>query len=154
MSPPVVMAAPSRLSFVTLGVTDLARSTRFYADALGFAVKQARPDVTFFEMGSVQLALYPRALLAGDAGIEFPSAGAAPTHSGAPGDAMSPVTMFALACNVPSAAVVDALLDAAARGGGRITRPAHRTEWGGYAGYFADPDGFLWEVAWAPGAGL
>jgi catechol 2,3-dioxygenase-like lactoylglutathione lyase family enzyme len=146
------MFTTSRLSFVTLGVTDIARSTRFYADALGFAVKNARPDVTFFEMGGVQLALYPRVLLAADAGVALPSASVAPSESSAP-HPVSPVTTFALACNVASAAAVDTLLDAAARGGGRITRPARQTDWGGYAGYFTDPDGFLWEAAWAPGAG-
>lgn len=141
-------AGQPRLSFVTLGVTDIARSTRFYAEALGFAVKKASPDVTFLEMGGVQLALYPRALLAADAGLD-PEAGASPTHVGVPADEPRPVAMFALACNVASAAAVDSLLDAAARGGGHITKPARRTDWGGYAGYFADPDGFLWEAAWA-----
>lgn len=152
MSLPVAMSLTSRLSFITLGVTDLARSTRFYAEALGFAVKRARPDVTFFEMGGVQLALYPRALLAADAGVEQRSASEAQTHGATP-EAMRPVTLLALACNVASEEAVDALLEAAVRGGGCLTRPARTTDWGGYAGYFADPDGFLWEVAWAPGGG-
>lgn len=122
-----------RISFVTLGVGDLERSTRFYRDVLGLEVLRALPEVTFFELGKTWLALFPRALLAADAGV--PAAG-----SGFAG--------FALAHNVRSAQEVDALLAQAAGGGGRLVKPGGRTDWGGYAGYFADPDGFLWEVAW------
>jgi catechol 2,3-dioxygenase-like lactoylglutathione lyase family enzyme len=124
-----------RISFVTLGVADLERSTRFYADGLGLVQLKSPPGVSFFELGKTWLALYPRDLLAADAGV-------APGGSGFSG--------FALAHNVRSAAETDRLLEDAARAGGRVTRSARPTSWGGYAGYFADPDGFLWEVAWNP----
>jgi uncharacterized protein len=124
-----------RISFVTLGVTDLERSIRFYEEGLGLARLKSPPTVAFFEMGRTWLALYPRHLLAADAGVP-------PEGSG-----FSGVT---LAHNVRSAAEADRLLQDAAAAGGRVVKPAHAAEWGGYAGYFADPDGFLWEVAWNP----
>ena len=124
-----------RISFVTLGVADLERATRFYADGLGLPRLNSPPGVSFFELGKTWLALYPRDLLAADAGV-------APTGSGFSG--------FALAHNVGSAAEADRLLQDAVQAGGRVTRSAGPTSWGGYAGYFADPDGFLWEVAWNP----
>ncbi len=124
-----------RLSFVTLGVADLERATRFYEAGLGLTRLDSPPTVSFFELGRTWLALYPRQLLAEDAGV--PAAG-----SGFPG--------FALAHNVRSKAEADRLLEDAARAGGRIVKPAQEADWGGYSGYFADPDGFLWEVAWNP----
>jgi catechol 2,3-dioxygenase-like lactoylglutathione lyase family enzyme len=124
-----------RISFVTLGVTDLRRSIRFYEEGLGLPRLKSPPTVAFFELGRTWLGLYPRELLAADAGV--PAAG-----SGFPG--------FTLAHNVRSAAEADRLLEDAAAAGGRIVRPAHTADWGGYSGYFADPDGFLWEVAWNP----
>jgi catechol 2,3-dioxygenase-like lactoylglutathione lyase family enzyme len=123
-----------RVSFITLGVRDLERATRFYKDVLGLPQLPSPPGVvSFFEMGRTWLALFPREDLAADAGV-------APEGSGFPG--------FALAHNVRSEAEVDQLLAEAAAGGGRIVKPGQPTDWGGYAGYFADPDGFLWEVAW------
>jgi len=123
-----------RISFITLGVRDLERATRFYKDVLGLPQRPSPPGVvSFFEMGRTWLALFPREDLAADAGV-------APEGSGFPG--------FALAHNVRSEAEVDQLLAEAAAGGGRIVKPGQPTDWGGYAGYFADPDGFLWEVAW------
>jgi catechol 2,3-dioxygenase-like lactoylglutathione lyase family enzyme len=124
-----------RISFVTLGVSDLARATRFYAEGLRLPRLKSPPSVSFFELGMTWLALYPRDLLAADVGV--PAAG-----SGFPG--------FALAHNVRSVEEADRLLEEVAVAGGRILKPAQRTDWGGYAGYFADPDGFLWEVAWNP----
>ena len=124
-----------RLSFVTLGVADLERATRFYEKGLGLARLESSPAVSFFELGKTWLALYPRTLLAADAGV--PAAG-----SGFPG--------FALAHNVRSEADADRLLEEVVSAGGRIVKPAQRADWGGYSGYFADPDGFLWEVAWNP----
>jgi catechol 2,3-dioxygenase-like lactoylglutathione lyase family enzyme len=124
-----------RISFVTLGVTDLERSTRFYEDGLGLPRLASPPGVSFFELGKTWLALYPRELLAADAGV--PASG-----SGFPG--------FALAHNVRSSTEADNLLERAAGAGGRIIKAGHTAEWGGYSGYFADPDGFLWEVAWNP----
>jgi uncharacterized protein len=124
-----------RISFVTLGVADLARSIRFYEGVLKLPRRKTPPDVAFFEMGLTWLALYPRELLAKDAGVPAEGHG----FSG-----------FALAHNVRSEAEVDALLNQAAAEGGRLVKVGQRAEWGGYAGYFADPDGFLWEVAWNP----
>ena len=125
----------SRISFITLGVRDLERATRFYEQALGLTRRPSPPVVSFFEMGRTWLALFPRESLAADAGVS------ADGH-GFPG--------FALAHNVRTPAEVDALLVQAARGGGRLVKSAQKTDWGGYACYFADPDGFLWEVAWNP----
>jgi catechol 2,3-dioxygenase-like lactoylglutathione lyase family enzyme len=124
-----------RISFVTLGVADLVRATRFYAEGLRLPRLKSPPTVSFFELGKTWLALYPRVLLAADAAVSAEG-------SGFPG--------FALAHNVRSVAEADRLLEEVVTAGGRIVRPGHRTEWGGYAGYFADPDGFLWEVAWNP----
>lgn len=93
------------------------------------------PTVLFFEMGPMMLALFPRELLAADAGV--------------PGEGRG-FAGFALAHNVRSIEQVDALLAHAAQGGGSLVKPGRHTDWGGYAGYFADPDGFLWEVAWNP----
>lgn len=124
-----------RISFVTLGVSDLERSTRFYEAGLGLPRLKSPPTVSFFELGKTWLALYPSRLLAADAGV--PSEG-----SGFRG--------FALAHNVRSAAEADRLMQDVATAGGRIVKPAQPAEWGGYSGYFADPDNFLWEVAWNP----
>jgi len=124
-----------RLSFVTLGVADLERAARFYEQVLKLPRLQTPPEVVFFELGKTWLALYSRDALAADAGV--PAAG-----SGFPG--------FTLAHNLRSAAAVDQLLKEVAAGGGRIVKPGSRADWGGYTGYFADPDGFLWEVAWNP----
>jgi len=125
-----------RVSFITLGVRDLAWATSFYKDVLRLPQLPSPPGVvSFFEMGKTWLSLFPREDLAADAGV--PAEG-----SGFPG--------FALAHNVRSIEEVDRLLAETAAGGGRIVKPGHETDWGGYAGYFADPDGFLWEVAWNP----
>jgi len=124
-----------RISFITLGVSDLERATRFYAEVLKLPQILQQGDIAFFEMGKTWLALYPRHLLAADAGVPA-------TGNGFSG--------FTLAHNVRSPEEVDALLNEAEQGGGKITKPGHRADWGGYSGYFSDPDGFLWEVAWNP----
>jgi len=131
-----------RVSFITLGVAELTRSTGFYCDVLELdLLPSSTTNVSFFSLGSVRLALYPRHLLAADAGINCEP------------DAASGAT-FALAHNVASAAAVDALLAHVRRHAGpygcRVTRAGAPAAWGGYTGYFADPDGFLWEVAWNP----
>lgn len=131
-----------RISLITLGVDDLERSVRFYAEGLGLATggivgsEFEHRAVAFFELASgLRLALWPRASLAHDAGLP-------------PGPASS--TEFALAHNVASRAEVDAVMAQAAAAGAAIAKPAQDTFWGGYAGYFLDPDGHLWEVAWNP----
>ena len=125
-----------RISIITLGVSDLPRSVRFYRDRLGLPLREGSGDaIAFFETGGTWLALYPRDALAADAKV--PSAG-----SGFPG--------FTLAHNVRTREEVDALLRQARVGGANIMKPARDTDWGGYSGYFADPDGYLWEVAWNP----
>ena len=125
-----------RISLITLGVSDLARATAFYRDVLKLPQIDTPPEVTFFELGRTWLALYPREALAADAGME--------------NDARSNFPGFTLAHNVASETHVDSLLQEVADAGGRIVRHAARADWGGYTGYFADPDGFLWEVAWNP----
>src|SRR3989304_10070128 len=124
-----------RLSFVTLGVSDLPRAPRFYGEVLNPPRIPTPPEVSFFDLGKPWLSLYPRELLAADAGV--PAAG-----SGFPG--------FTLAHNVRSAAEVDELLKEVAAKGGRNVKPGQRADWGGDTGHFADPDGVLWEVAWNP----
>ena len=124
-----------RISLITLGVADLERATRSYAECLGLPRLDTPPSITFFELGKIWLALWSRDSLAEDAGLS-------PEGSGFRG--------FALAHNVRSPAEVDALLDRVAAYGARVTRPGHATDWGGYSGYFTDPDGFVWEVAHNP----
>ncbi|HEY3571246.1 MAG TPA: VOC family protein [Thermoanaerobaculia bacterium] len=125
-----------RVSFITLGVRDLERATSFYRDVLRLPqLPSPAGVVSFFEMGKTWLSLFPREDLAADAGVSAEG-------GGFPG--------FSLAHNVRSIEEVDQLLAEAAAGGGRIVKPGHETDWDGYAGYFADPDGFLWEVAWNP----
>lgn len=126
-----------RLSFITLGVADLDRATAFYRDILKLPPIPMPADagVAFFEMGRTWLSLFPRGELAADAGV--PAGG-----SGFGG--------FTLAHNLRSAEAVDALFAELAAAGVRIVKPPHRTSWGGYSGYFSDPDGFLWELAWNP----
>lgn len=125
-----------RLTLVTLGVTDFDRSLQFYRDGLSLPVeKVVEGVVAFFVLGGTRLALHPREMLAADATV--PADG-----HGFPG--------FSLAHNVRTREDVARTLDEAAAAGATITRPAHDTDWGGHAGYFADPDGLLWEVAWNP----
>ena len=130
----------SRISIITLGVTDLERSTAFYRDGLGFPVYDAGgPSITFFLLENVMLSLYPRDALMAEANPGQAAAAGAP-HA------------FTIAHNVASRAEVDAVLAEAESAGARIVKPAAATFWGGYSGYFADPDGFRWEVA--TGSGL
>jgi uncharacterized protein len=131
------MPVPARVSLVTLGVKDVARSTAFYV-ALGWPLSSASVpgDVSFFKTAGGLLALWNEDLLAEDAGLPGAAAGDRRSH--------------ALAINLESREEVDAALAAAVAAGGRITRPAQATDWGGYNGYFADLDGHLWEVAHNP----
>jgi catechol 2,3-dioxygenase-like lactoylglutathione lyase family enzyme len=124
-----------RISLITLGVTDLERSIRFYRDGLGLPMRPDNEGVAFFETKGTWLGLFPRENLADDATV--PADG-----SGFPG--------FTLAHNLRSKEEVDAMFQHVATIGAKIVKPPHDTDWGGYSGYFADPDGFLWEVAWNP----
>ncbi|CUW39073.1 putative Glyoxalase/bleomycin resistance protein/dioxygenase [Magnetospirillum sp. XM-1] len=128
-----------RISLITLGVADLERARAFY-ERLGWRRKVAAAQgVAFFQMGGMALSLYPRAELAADA--RLPAEG-----GGFPG--------FALAYNTRSRDEVDRVLAEAVAAGATLLKPAEEAFWGGYSGYFADPDGFAWEVAWNPGFAL
>jgi uncharacterized protein len=123
------------ISFVTLGVADLERSRRFYR-ALGWRESSAsQAAVAFFQAGSVAFALFGRADLAADAGVSA-------VGSGFPA--------FTLAHNVVDEAAVEATLAEAVAAGGRLVLAGERAPWGGFRGYFADPDGFLWEICHNP----
>ncbi|MBQ1027462.1 VOC family protein [Micromonospora sp. C95] len=124
-----------RLSLITLGVTDLARSREFYRQ-LGWQGQEVEQTV-FFQAGGLAVVLWARRSLAEDAGVEDRDAGG--------------FAGVALAHNVRERAEVDQLMTAAAQAGAAVTRPARDTSYGGYAGYFTDPDGHLWEIAWNPG---
>lgn len=124
-----------RISMITLGVADLARAVAFYEQGLCLPRMDSPPEVAFFTLNGTWLALYGREALAADAGIS--AAG-----SGFPG--------FTLAHNLASEAEVDALMAQAVAAGARLVKPAQKVFWGGYSGYFADPDGHLWEVAHNP----
>lgn len=128
-----------RITVVTLGVAELARARAFYVDGLGFRASSASNEhITFLDGGGVVLSLYGRAALAEDACVPLPREGDA-GFSG-----------IALAWNVASEADVDATLARAVGAGARLLKPAHKAFWGGYSGYFADPDGHPWEVAFNP----
>ncbi len=120
---------------ITLGTRDLERAARFYEQGLGLPRLPLQGDVAFFSLNGSWLGLYGWDDLAADAGVA------------AEGDGFRGV---ALAHNVESKAEVDRLLSEAVGAGGRLVRPARDTDWGGYSGYFADPDGHLWEIAWNP----
>ena len=125
-----------RLSLVTLGVRDLAASRAFYR-RLGWTESPPSNDsVAFFQCGGLVFALWTRDALVEDAGV------------GAPGHGFTNVS---LAQNVRSKEDVDAMLAEAKKAGATILKPGTEAPWGGYTGYFADPDGFAWEVAWNPG---
>jgi hypothetical protein len=125
-----------RYTLVTLGVRDLGRSTAFY-EALGWRRSfKGAEGVSFFQCGSVVLALFPREALAADAGV--------------PADGWG-FEGFAMAYNARTRAEVDAVLAEAQAAGGTIVKPAKDAFWDGYSGYLRDLDGHLWEVAWNPG---
>lgn len=125
-------APPLRLTFVTLGVEDLARATAFY-ETLGLQRRMKNAEgVAFFDAGGIVISLFPREDLAKDANVE----NSRPGFSG-----------VALAYNVASEPEVELVLDAAKAAGGKILKSAQRAFWGGWYGHFADPDGHIWEVA-------
>jgi catechol 2,3-dioxygenase-like lactoylglutathione lyase family enzyme len=124
-----------RITLLTLGVADLERATRFYRDGLGLPQHPGPDGVAFFETGRTWLALFPREDLARDAGVASEGHG---------------FRGFTIAHTVRSPEEVDRLLAEAVGAGATLVKPGQRASWGGYTGYFADPDGFLWEVAWNP----
>lgn len=131
-----------RVTVITLGVDDLEASLRFYREGLGFPTEGIAGRefefgaVAFFDLQpGLRLALWPRRSIAHDTGLAIGPA--------------SPTEMT-LGHNVSSRAEVDALMAKAAAAGAMIVKPAHDTFWGGYSGYFQDPDGHLWEVVWNP----
>lgn len=131
-----------RITIITLGVDDLERALRFYRDGLGlptqgiFGQEFEYGAVAFFDLQpGLKLAIWPRKSLARDAGIPV----------GAPNPAE-----FSIGHNVSSTAEVDAVMEQARQAGAIVVKPAQKTFWGGYAGYFQDPDHHLWEIAWNP----
>ena len=131
-----------RITLITLAVDDLDRAVRFYRDGLGLKTEGIigqefeHGAVAFFEMQSgLRLALWPRQSLAHDSGLPVGKLSA---------------TAFCLAHNVSSKAEVDAVMAQARTAGALIVKPAQDTFYGGYAGYFQDPDQHLWEVTWNP----
>ena len=131
----------ARLSLVTLGVADVASATAFYT-RLGFERAAASNEhVTFMQAGGVVLSLFGRRALADDIGLP----------PGTPGvDAPAGFAGVTLAHNVRSEPEVDAVLADAAAAGARLVKPGQKVFWGGYSGYFSDPDGHFWEVAHNP----
>jgi uncharacterized protein len=131
------MNVPARLHIVTLGVEDLDRSIAFYR-ALGWTLSPAsvEGEIAWFELAGGVIGLWPRHKLADDAGLAAEPA--------APFDGVT------LAMCVEARDSVQPLLEAAAAAGGAVTKPATQADWGGVSGYFADPDGHTWEIAWNP----
>jgi uncharacterized protein len=124
-----------RISVITLGVADLERSRRFYEAGLGWKRGNKDAPVVFYQLPGMILALFSRASLAEDA------------HLSPEGTGFGGIT---IAYNARSKADVDAVLRAAESAGAKILKPAEEVFWGGYSGYFADPDGHPWEVAFNP----
>ncbi len=124
-----------RVSVITLGVKDLAASKKFYADGLGWKPAFENKEIIFFQTGGMVFALFPRDQLAADFHGDPATLGRAP---------------ISLGYNVRTKSEVDPLIQRAATAGATILKPPVDASWGGYSGYFADPDGFAWEVAWNP----
>lgn len=132
----------ARITLITLGVDDLERSLRFYRDGLGLKTEGIigaqfeHGAVAFFDLqAGLKLAVWPRKSIAHDTGLPLAPASA---------------TEFTVGHNVSSKKEVDAVMAQAKKAGATIVKAAHETFWGGYSGYFQDPDRHLWEVAWNP----
>jgi uncharacterized glyoxalase superfamily protein PhnB len=130
------------ITCLTLGVDDLKRSLKFYQDGLGLKTRGIvgeefeYGEIVFFDLrNNLRLTLYPRKSLAKDANLTL-----APTSS----------TEFSIGHNVNTKKEVDQVMDQAKKSGAKIVKRAQKTFWGGYSGYFKDPDGHLWEIAWHP----
>jgi len=123
------------IHIITLGVRDFEASMKFYAETLGWKISRPQAGIAFFQAGGVVLAIYPREMLAEDALIS-------PEGKGFAG--------FTLAYNAQSEAEVDAIIGDLRSKGVRIVKEPQKAKWGGYSSYFADPDGYRWEVAHNP----
>jgi len=123
-----------KISIITLGVRDLKNSKNFYKK-LGFKANERFKGIVFFKLQNLTLALFSRKELAKDAAVSSKGTG---------------FRGFTLAHNVSSKKKVDTVLAKAKNAGAKIIKPGQEVSWGGYSGYFSDPDGFLWEVAWNP----
>ena len=124
-----------RISMVTLGVRDLEASIQFYRDGLRFHRIESSPEVAFFDLDGTWLGLYDRRALAEDATVS-------PEGHGFAG--------FTLSHNVASESEVDQVMEDAQSAGATVVKPPQKVFWGGYSGYFKDPDDYLWEVAFNP----
>jgi catechol 2,3-dioxygenase-like lactoylglutathione lyase family enzyme len=124
-----------RISLITLGVEDLQKSIDFYRDGLGLPLRDGPEGIAFFELRGILLSLYSRSSLAEDAEVSSDGSG---------------FRGFTLAHNVDSPESVDRTLQESVDAGATLVKPGQKVFWGGYSGYFSDPDGFLWEVAWNP----
>lgn len=124
-----------RASMITLGVRDLARARQFYEQGLGWERANSEEEVAFYQIGGMILGLYGWDALAEDAQVPAEGSGFRGTS---------------IAFNTRSKDEVDARLAEAVTAGAKLVKPAEEVFWGGYSGYFADPDGHLWEVAWNP----
>ncbi len=124
-----------RVSAVTLGVKNLETAKNFYVNGFGWKTAFENEEVIFFQTGGMVFALFLRDSLAADFQADPAAFGRAP---------------MALAYNVRARNEVDSVIQRAAAAGATILKPPREASWGGYSGYFADPDGFAWEVAWNP----
>ena len=125
-----------KLNLITLGVNDMAKAINFYEKGLGWKKSSAsQDDISFFQLGGIVFSLYPRTLLAKDAAVDEKGSG------------FSGIT---LSHNTKSEQEVDEVLKEVERLGAMIIKPAEKVFWGGYSGYFKDPDGHLFEVAYNP----
>jgi uncharacterized protein len=136
------MKLEPRFTVLTIGVDDLAKSLKFYQEGMGLDSKGIvgkefeHGEVAFFDLkNGMTLALYSRDNLAWDSHVK----------KGSPSS-----TEFSIGYNTRSAAEVDSIMEQAKKAGAKISRPAQKTFWGGYSGYFQDPDGHLWEIAFNP----
>lgn len=131
-------ALEQRLSLITLGVADLARARTFYENVVGWKAAAGPADIAFFDLGGIVFSLFPNGELAKDRNAtagEIPDSGFRP---------------FALAYNARSKEDVDLVFSRLKAGGATIIKEPEEVFWGGYSGYFADPDGHAWEVAFNP----
>lgn len=123
-----------KINLITLGVKSFSRSLAFYRDALGWEA-QVQDNVAFFQLNGIVMSIYPKDKLAEDAQVPA-------TGSGFGG--------ITLAYNTKNKKEVDEVLETVKKLGAKIVKPAQEVFWGGYSGYFSDPDGYLWEVAYNP----